>query len=148
MHVIRHNRGADWSLIEIPDFKFWRNFPWNCFQDFWTILCSFFPLSLSRWKWRKRLFNLFKLTVTLKVWRKRGREGGRQLSSNGKTSNGILISGCPPVWPYWAIYCTLGNFTKSVPAIHLPKSPTFLGNVCKGVKIINFSSEIIFGRLL
>ena len=41
-----------------------------------------------------------------------------------------------PVWPDWAIYCTLGN---------LPKSPTFLGNFCKGVKILNFSSEIILG---
>ena len=26
----------------------------------------------------------------------------------------------------------------------LPKSPTFLGNLCKGVKIFYFSSEIIF----
>ena len=28
------------------------------------------------------------------------------------------------------------------------KSLTFLGNFCKGVKIFNFSSEIIFGQLL
>ena len=33
-------------------------------------------------------------------------------------------------------------------AINLPKSPTFLGNFCKGVKICHFSSEIIFGQLL
>ena len=32
--------------------------------------------------------------------------------------------------------------------INLPKSPTFLGNFYKGVKIINFSSEINFGLLL
>ena len=31
---------------------------------------------------------------------------------------------------------------------HLRKSPTFLGNFCKGVKIYRFSSEIIFGQLL
>ena len=30
----------------------------------------------------------------------------------------------------------------------MPKSPTFLGNFCKGVKIFNFSSEINFGQLL
>ena len=30
----------------------------------------------------------------------------------------------------------------------LPKSPTFLGNYCKGAKIIHFSNEIIFGQLL
>ena len=49
------------------------------------------------------------------------------------------------VWPDWAIYWALGNFSK---ATILPKSPTFLGNYCKRVKIFNFSSEIIFGQLL
>ena len=44
------------------------------------------------------------------------------------------------VWPDWAIYWTLGNFSKSLATINKPKSPTFLGNFCKGVKIINFSS--------
>ena len=34
----------------------------------------------------------------------------------------------------WAIYWTLGNFSKPLAAINLPKSPTFLGNFCKGVK--------------
>ena len=28
------------------------------------------------------------------------------------------------------------------------KSPTFLGNFCKGVKMYHFSREIIFGQLL
>ena len=32
------------------------------------------------------------------------------------------------VWPDWAIYWTLGNFSKSVATISLHKSPTFLGN--------------------
>ena len=49
-----------------------------------------------------------------------------------------------PVWPDRAIYLTLGNFVKPLATINLPKSPTFLGNFCKGVKIYHFSSEIIF----
>ena len=34
------------------------------------------------------------------------------------------------VWPYWAIYWTLGNFLKPLAIINLPKSPPFLGNFC------------------
>ena len=41
-----------------------------------------------------------------------------------------------------------GNFSKHLATINLPKSPTFLGNFCNGVKIFNFSCEIIFGQLL
>ena len=52
------------------------------------------------------------------------------------------------VWPDWAIYWTLGNFPKPLATISLPKSPTLLGNFCKGVQIYHFSSEIIFGQLL
>ena len=52
------------------------------------------------------------------------------------------------VWPDWAIYWTLGKSLKPLATINLPKSPTFLGDFCKGVKIFNFSSEIIFGQLL
>ena len=52
------------------------------------------------------------------------------------------------VWSDWAIYWILGNFSKSVASIILPKLPTFLGNFCKGVKNFNFSREIIFGQLL
>ena len=55
--------------------------------------------------------------------------------------------GPPTVWPDWAIYWTLGNFSKPVATISLPKFPTFLGNFCKGVKYFHFSSDIIFGRL-
>ena len=33
-------------------------------------------------------------------------------------------------------------------AINMPKSPTFLGNLCKCVKIYHFSSKIIFGQFL
>ena len=42
----------------------------------------------------------------------------------------------------------LGNHSKPVATIILPKLPTLLCNFCKGVKIIQFSSEIIFGQLL
>ena len=52
------------------------------------------------------------------------------------------------MWPDWVIYWTLGNFLKSLATINFPKSPTFLGNFYKGVKIYNFSSEIIFRQLL
>ena len=52
------------------------------------------------------------------------------------------------VWPDWAIYSSLDNFLKSLATINLPKSPTFLGNFCEGVRIYHFSSEIIFGQLL
>ena len=53
-----------------------------------------------------------------------------------------------PVWLDWAIYWTLGNFLKPLATIILPKSLTFLGNFCKGVKSYQFSSEIIFWQLL
>ena len=49
--------------------------------------------------------------------------------------------GMSPVWPDWAIYFTLGNFLKPLARINLPKSPTFLRNFCKCVKIYHFSSE-------
>ena len=47
-----------------------------------------------------------------------------------------------PVWKDWAIYCTLGNLLKPLATINLSKSPTFLGNFCKGVKIYHFSSHL------
>ena len=37
-----------------------------------------------------------------------------------------------------------GQLLKHLATINLPKSPTFLGNFCKDVKIYLFSSEIIF----
>ena len=41
-----------------------------------------------------------------------------------------------------------GQILRPLATISLPKSLTFLGNFCKGVKIYHFSSEIIFGQLL
>ena len=64
----------------------------------------------------------------------------------GRTWIGIF--GLGPVWPDLAIYTTLGKFLKPLATIKLPKSPTFLGNFCKGVKIYYFSSEIIFRQLV
>ena len=45
-------------------------------------------------------------------------------------------------------FLLFGQLFKPLATINLSKSPTFLGNFCKGVKIFNFSSEIIFGQLL
>ena len=51
-----------------------------------------------------------------------------------------------PVWPDWAIYCTLGNFSKPAGTIILTKLPKLFGNFCKGVKIFHVSSDIILGN--
>ena len=59
-----------------------------------------------------------------------------------------LLRDLRPVQLDWAIYCTLGNHSKPLGTITLPKSPTFLGNFCAGVEIIHFSSEIFFVQLL
>ena len=40
------------------------------------------------------------------------------------------------MWPNWAIFYTLGNFLKPLATIILPKSPTFLGNSCKGIFLV------------
>ena len=51
-----------------------------------------------------------------------------------------------PVWLDWAIYCTLGNFSKPVATIILPKLPTFIGNSCKGVKSFIFLVKSFLGN--
>ena len=50
------------------------------------------------------------------------------------------------LWPELAIFCTLGNFLKPWETINLPKSPTFLDNFCKGVKIFNFLVKSFLGN--
>ena len=45
-------------------------------------------------------------------------------------------------------FLDFGQLSNYLATINLPKSPTFFGNFCKGVKIYHFSSEIIFGQLL
>ena len=61
------------------------------------------------------------------------------------TSKLYLLEQCDQIGRF---FCTLGNFLKPLALINLPKSLTFLGNFCKGVKIYHFCSEIIFGQLL
>ena len=48
---------------------------------------------------------------------------------------------CDQIGRFIGLWATLAT-------INLSKSPTFLGNFCKDVKINHFSSEIIFGQLL
>ena len=55
----------------------------------------------------------------------------------------LLPKGSQSVRPDWAIYCTFGNDSKPLATINLPKSPTFLGNFCKGVKIYHFWATFI-----
>ena len=61
----------------------------------------------------------------------------------GQSSSSLLQL----VWPDWAIYWTLGNFSKHLATIILPKLLTFYGNFCKGVNSFHFSCFIIFGQL-
>ena len=51
----------------------------------------------------------------------------------------LITTKCDQIGGFFALWATL---------INLPKSPTFLGNFCKGVKIYDFSSENMFGQLL
>ena len=60
-----------------------------------------------------------------------------KLNVIGRSCKTYVWGSCP-VWPDLAIYWTLGNFSKPVARFILPKLPTFLGNVCKGVKIFHF----------
>ena len=50
------------------------------------------------------------------------------------------------VWPDWAIYWTLGNFLKHLATINLPKSPKFLGNLCKDAKSLIFQGKSFLGK--
>ena len=45
-------------------------------------------------------------------------------------------------------FLDFGQLFKAFATTNRPKSLTFLGKFCKGVKIFHFSSEIIFGQLL
>ena len=51
-----------------------------------------------------------------------------------------------PVWPYWAIFCTLGNFIKACGNNNLAQIAHILRQFFKGVKIFHFSCEIFFGN--
>ena len=47
------------------------------------------------------------------------------LNNNGNLCWRRFLCGTVTVWPDWAIYCTLGNFSKAVAAIILTKLPMF-----------------------
>ena len=49
-------------------------------------------------------------------------------------------------WPDWVVCGTLDNFSKPLAAIYLPKSHTFLGDFCKGVKIFIFLVKSFLGN--
>ena len=57
----------------------------------------------------------------------------------------VHIFDLPTVWPDWAIYFTLGNFSKPAGTIVLPTS---LGNFCKGVKNLSFLVKSFLGNFL
>ena len=59
----------------------------------------------------------------------------------------MILYKCDQIGRFIGPWAT-GQLSKPLATINLPKSPTFLGNFCKGVKIFNFSNEIIFGQLL
>ena len=50
------------------------------------------------------------------------------------------------VWPDWVNYCTLGNFSKPMATIILPKLPTLLGNFLKMTKSFMFPVESFLGN--
>ena len=51
-----------------------------------------------------------------------------------------------PVWPDWAIYWTLGNFSKPLATINLPKSPKLLGIFVKVSKSLIFRVKSFLGN--
>ena len=69
-----------------------------------------------------------------------------QLSNNAvpttKRIQQVAHVQCDQIGRFIGLWASFQNLCAT---ISLPKSPTFLGNFCKGVKIIHFSSEIIFG---
>ena len=50
---------------------------------------------------------------------------------------------CDQIGQFFGLWATFQSLWQ---AFILPKSPTFLGNFCKGVKIFHFSSELILGN--
>ena len=55
---------------------------------------------------------------------------------------------CDQVGQYFGLWATFESLWQQLICPNLPHSSPFLGNFCKGVKIIYFSSETIFGQLL
>ena len=130
----------------------------NCF--YWGHQCSW-TLCLSQ--------HTYSLTIIKRPKIKSGRRGGQVVSvfafyrwSEFKSGEYyscfwkicVLISTKVNKRRLWFNVTRLGDFfnfgplLKPLATIILPKSPTFLGNFSKVVKIYHFSSKIIFGQLL
>ena len=84
--------------------------------------------------------------MTHSSWEEEWAGGGEAHYQMARSIHQVVVS--HSVWPDWAINWTLCNFLKPLATINLPKSPTFLCNFCKDVKINYFSSEVIFRQLL
>ena len=71
------------------------------------------------------------------------------LNNNGIKGNLCwrrFLCGTVTVWPDWAIYCTLGNFSKAVAAIILTKLPIFYAIFVEVSKSFIFLVESILGN--
>ena len=102
--------------------------------------------SLAILYWNKKSTWMFQLMTFLTKQRTLFQHRVATLKNYNIDSRAPLVTakgGYQEVWPDMAIYWTLDNFLKPLATINLP---TFLGNFCKGVKIFNFSCEIIFGQ--
>ena len=73
------------------------------------------------------------------------------LSLSGTLTQDITtatLSLSPSVWPDWVIYCTLGNFSKSVAIIILSKLPTFFVKLSKSfIFLVKSFLDNSFGHL-
>ena len=69
----------------------------------------------------------------------------RNTGSATKLDNFIEASQCDHIGQFIGFW---GNLLKPLATINLPKSSSFFGNFCKGVKIYHFPSKIILGQLL
>ena len=113
-------------------------------------------LEIQRWKFAKVVAKFF--PVWLLPWT--GVWSGVWCPINFPRKERLTVSCddlCNKQWIYLLLLNSVtrlgnlldfGHLFKAFATINLPKSSTFLGNFCKGVKIYHFSSEIIFGQLL
>ena len=123
----------DSSQQKVCDFlSFENNVPFLS-SFYFLFCCQIIVIKMKRYqsKWK---------TVFCHEINKIGRPGQAKtgLTCRGLKGKNTFKGLGSPVWPDWAIYSTLGNFLKPLATIILPKSPTFLGNFYKGVKIFDF----------
>ena len=86
------------------------------------------------------------------VWENVHPELGARIWTHNLHLTSLLPSQADPIDTYLNSVTRLGNLLdfgqvlKPLATINLPKSPTFLGNFCKGVKNYHFSNENILGN--